>query len=323
MLVVAIVFLMSVLSIAVGLRTGWALRLAADIPNARSLHSRPVARVGGFLVMPWVLLGIFQGGAGVVMTVALTTLMVLSFVDDRYGVPILIRFSTHLLFSFLLVQSAGVEHWAMLLVLVLALGWMTNLYNFMDGSDGLAGGMAVFGFGAYGVAASLASNHMIALSCFCIVAGALAFLCFNFPPAKVFLGDSGSIPFGFLAGAFGLLGVQAGIWSVWFPVLVFSPFIVDASLTIVHRALRKEKVWQAHRDHYYQRLVRMGWGHKRTALAEYCLMLATGLSALWGRQQDFSAVLALLVFWLLLYLVCAVLINKMWNKYSTGGDQCA
>src|SRR5262245_1457719 len=150
----------------------------------------------------------------------------------------------------------------------------------MDRSDGLAGGMAVFGFSFYAVAAWLAGSTEFALVNLSIAAAAGAFLVFNFHPARIFLGDAGSVPLGFLAAALGLIGWLQRDWTGWFPILVFSPFIMDASVTLARRLLRREKVWQAHRDHYYQRLVRLGWGHGRTALAEYAVMFASGVAAL-------------------------------------------
>ena len=93
------------------------------------------------------------------------------------------------------------------------------------------------------------------------------------------MGDVGSIPLGFLAAVLGLRGFWSGAWPAWFPLLVFSVFIIDATVTLLRRGLRGEKVWLPHREHYYQRLVRSGWSHRRLALAAYALMLATGGSA--------------------------------------------
>ena len=103
------------------------------------------------------------------------------------------------------------------------------------------------------------------------------------------MGDAGSIPLGFLSAALGILGWRAGHWPLWFPLLVFSPFVVDASLTLARRVLRGERFWQAHRSHYYQRLVQLGWGHRNTALAEYALMAACGGLALWALGQTPAA----------------------------------
>jgi UDP-N-acetylmuramyl pentapeptide phosphotransferase/UDP-N-acetylglucosamine-1-phosphate transferase len=95
----------------------------------------------------------------------------------------------------------------------------------------------------------------------------------------------GSIPLGFFAGALGVLGWRGGLWPLWFPVLVFGPFIGDATITLLKRLARRERVWQAHRDHYYQRLVRMGFGHRGTALVGYAAMAACGGVALLSRTE--------------------------------------
>ena len=233
---------------------------------------------GGLLAAAGLALSHHDGGILPVIMGVAAALALMSFLDDRRGLATLPRLLGHL-------AAAGTVAWLVpmnlpaTVLVVLTLTWMTNLYNFMDGADGLAGGMAFFGFAAYGVAAA-GVVPMLAVAFFATAAAAAGFLIFNFPPARVFMGDAGSIPLGFLAGAFGLLGWSRDIWPLWFPFLVFSPFIVDATLTLLRRALRGERVWQAHREHCYQRLVRMGWGHRRTILAEYGLMLAVTASAL-------------------------------------------
>jgi UDP-N-acetylmuramyl pentapeptide phosphotransferase/UDP-N-acetylglucosamine-1-phosphate transferase len=139
-------------------------------------------------------------------------------------------------------------------------------------------------------------------------------LLFNFDPARVFLGDAGSIPLGFLAGALGLWGWQTAAWPLWFPLLVFSPFIVDATVTLLRRALRGKKVWQAHHDHAYQRLVRSGWSHRRLAWAAYLLMAACVLSALVLRFSDKHWVMASLALWGLLYAVILLVVEYRWRQ---------
>src|SRR5262249_52795081 len=105
-------------------------------------------------------------------------------------------------------------------------------------------------------------------------------LWFNFPPARVFMGDAGAIPMGYLAAVLGIAGWLRGDWQFWFGAIVFSPFIIDATVTLCKRGARGAKVWHAHREHYYQRLVQSGWGHRKTALAEYALMAISAVAAI-------------------------------------------
>lgn len=125
------------------------------------------------------------------------------------------------------------------------------------------------------------------------------------------MGDSGSIPLGFLAAAFGMQGWKNGLWPAWFPLLVFSPFVVDATVTLLKRLSRGEKIWQAHREHYYQRLIRMGFGHRNTALAEYALMIAAGTTGLvFLSSASWLPVMA----WIILYLALMVFIDRRWAR---------
>jgi hypothetical protein len=190
---------------------------------------------------------------------------------------------------------------------------MINLYNFMDGADGLAGGMAVVGFSAYAAAAGLAGNAHVALTSLCVAAAAAAFLVLNFPPARIFMGDSGSIPLGFLAAALGLLGWRDESWPLWFPLVVFAPFVVDASVTLARRALRGERIWEAHRSHYYQRLVLTGWTHRQLALAEYGLMLLTSVAALLALRQAVPLQLLILASLALVYALACRTVDQRWR----------
>jgi UDP-N-acetylmuramyl pentapeptide phosphotransferase/UDP-N-acetylglucosamine-1-phosphate transferase len=307
------VFVISTAVVWLSLRQGWAWRLAVDVPNLRSLHSLPVPRVGGLLVMPWVLMGAALLTAKITLVCLAGFLVAISFLDDKFSLPVVIRFLAHLILAALAVVEIGVVGLFPFLLLTLAIAWMTNLYNFMDGSDGLAGGMAVIGFSAYATAALSTGDTLTAQFSLCVVGGMLAFLLFNFSPASVFLGDAGSISLGFLAGVLGLLGWQNGSWDIWFPLLVFSPFIVDATVTLLRRALRGERVWQAHREHSYQKLVQVGWSHRKTALAEYGLMAVMALLALALLRTKESVAMLVLVFVALMYALIIIAIDVKWR----------
>lgn len=233
------------------------------------------------------------------------------------GLPVVLRLAAHLASGIAVCVYLGYPDWnlVMMFVTAIAIAWMTNLYNFMDGSDGLAGGIAIFGFSFYGIAALLAGNVEFALLNFSIAAAAAGFLVFNFHPARIFMGDVGSVPLGFLAGTLGIMGWKQGNWAWWFPILVFSPFIVDASVTLARRLLRRERVWQAHREHYYQRLVQLGWGHRKTALAEYALMAVCGLCALAALFAPAAVQVILIVSFAVVYLAIALAIDAAWRRF--------
>jgi UDP-N-acetylmuramyl pentapeptide phosphotransferase/UDP-N-acetylglucosamine-1-phosphate transferase len=247
-------------------------------------------------------------------------LALLSFADDLRSLPIAVRLAGHfaaaaIASAWMLSPVTGVHLLAWVFA-TFAIAWMTNLFNFMDGSDGLAGGMAVAGFAAYAAAAAFAGHASLAAACLAIAAAAAGFLCLNFPPARIFMGDAGSIPLGFLAGALGLHGLRVDAWPMWFPLLVFSPFIVDATFTIAWRLARRERVWIAHRSHCYQRLVLSGWSPRRLALHAYGVMALAGASALAAREAGLPVQCAILAGWSGFYAVAVVLIRRRRSRES-------
>ena len=315
-------FALTWIVLAILIRT-WSDRIL-DHPNERSLHQRPVPRMGG--------IGVAAGIAASVpfvsqvewwpLWLAAVMLVGISFLDDIIGLPIIGRLLVHFVAAGgaaagLLLNHTGVG-WVLLAIV--AIVWMTNLYNFMDGMDGLAGGMALFGFGFYALAGALSGHLPFAVTNAAIAATAGAFLVFNFHPARMFMGDAGSTLFGFLAACFGLVGWQLGIWTLWFPGLVFSPFIVDATVTLARRLLRGEKIWRPHREHYYQRLVLSGWGHRRTALAEYGVMVLCGGFALLYQYASEEWRLVVLGAWVMMFLSLALAVKGVEQRIQPVGS---
>ncbi|WP_133512155.1 MraY family glycosyltransferase [Candidatus Thiosymbion oneisti] len=294
-----------------------------DLPNERSLHAGVLPRTGGIAVCtalavayvlalaafplpsPWAWIGgalLLVGG--------------ISLLDDYGGVRARYRLTAHLGAGILLLVGgiawSGIElpgiyrELSNTLSWFLTLGylvWMVNLYNFMDGMDGFAGGMAVFGFGALGVLGWQGEDPGFALANGVVVAAAAGFLFYNFPPARIFLGDLGSAVLGLLAATLSLVGTRRGLFPLWVAWLAFSPFIVDASWTLLRRLVRGEHVWKAHRSHHYQRLVLTGWSHRRTVLWSYLLMAACAATAVAARDLGVRDQWLLLGAWAIVYLV--------------------
>jgi UDP-N-acetylmuramyl pentapeptide phosphotransferase/UDP-N-acetylglucosamine-1-phosphate transferase len=312
LLAASIAFLMALALV----RLLWSERLASlvlDRPNERSLHVRPTPRTGGVGIMLAVALTLLvTPGAPLAIVVPAVVLAAIFLADDVGGLPVPVRFGAQLLAAITFLVWSG--PYALWLLPMLAVGtvWCMNLYNFMDGSNGLAGGMAVLGFGTLALASWQAGAPDLTLLAAVIAGAAAGFLVWNFDPARIFLGDAGSIPLGFLAAAIGIEGWRRGAWPFWLPLLAFSPFVVDATVTLLRRIARGEKPWEAHRTHYYQRLIRSGAGHRRVALMAYGVMLLAGGSALSHRTAPTEAVGVHLLFWAAIYVAIAVVVDRRW-----------
>jgi len=309
-----------------------------DHPNERSLHVRPTPRTGGLAIWGGLAIGLagsvllersgmrswpadwpVQVEAGMWIAGMVVLVGLVSFLDDRKSVPASVRLAIHTLAASGAVAGAGLVvpavmipsvgaislGWLAAPATVLFIVWMANLYNFMDGMDGFAGGMTWLGFGFLSGIAWIGGHTLIFLLSLLISMAAVGFLFYNRPPARIFMGDVGSVPIGFLAASLAVMGVHDGVFDLWVPVLIFSPFIVDATVTVLRRMLQGQKFWRAHREHYYQRLVLAGWGHRKTMLTEYALMLATGTTAVLYVHVTDPIRLAMLLAWVIAYAILA------------------
>lgn len=318
-LAVAFVMALALSALVIGLllATNTAWRIATDLPNDRSLHTRPVPRVGGWGVVPAaVATAIFFGAADTLLICIVAALFAISYMDDRHGLPILARIVIHGAAAALWLSQGPVHLSPMIAVLAgCGIVWITNLFNFMDGSDGLAGGMAVFAFATFGAVAAAAGNVPLAVWSIAFAGAVAGFLFFNLNPALVFLGDAGSISLGFLAGVLGIWGWAADVWPLWFPFLVAAPFFLDATVTLLRRVVRRQAFWRPHREHYYQRLIRMGWTHGRTALCEYVLMAACSGLAIWMLKWTAPAQIAGVAGAALCFLILAYTVDRRWAAF--------
>lgn len=306
-----------------------------DHPNERSLHETPVPRGGGIGILAGIAVALFFLPSLPVLLLWLVCLTLalgaFSLLDDLFHLSPVVRFLVQAAVAALLVGLGlwtahlpvpGSPGWPVALGMFFSglwLVWMTNLYNFMDGMDGFAGGMALIGFGALAVLGWLAGDTTYALLCAAVASAAGGFLCFNFPPARLFMGDVGSTALGFLAAGLLLWADRSGLFPLWVGMLVFSPFIVDATVTLVGRLLRGERVWEAHRNHYYQRLVQMGWGHRKTVLWEYGLMLLCALSAALAVNMSPAIQWGIVILWMGIYGGLIWAVERAWKRLSVKG----
>jgi len=308
-------------------------RIFLDIPNHRSGHEYPVPCIGGLAI--WmavtfsvVLLNVNGATYDQIIRVAFAGTLVagISLLDDYRHTPVLIRLLVHFLAAamlligdFILNEIRLPGYHIMLSEIIGAvftlffIVWMINLYNFMDGMDGLAAGMSVIGFFTLSVLGVLSGEEEFTRFTMIVMAVAGGFLIFNFPPAKIFMGDSGSTFLGFLGAGTMIWGQQAEIFPLWIGILIFSPFIVDATVTLAKRVWYREKVWKAHRNNYFHRLVDW-WGVPKILIAEYLLMIACSMSAIFAIVSSIQIQWTIIGLWVCLYLIAIVMIDSKDRK---------
>ncbi|MCB1749146.1 MAG: glycosyltransferase family 4 protein [Gammaproteobacteria bacterium] len=280
-----------------------------DHPNARSLHAAPVPRGGGLAVVVTVMAahayGVAQGGAGGSGPLAAWALIALAcgalgWLDDfrprPAGLRLVVQFVLAALFVTLVLPLPPLPPplaVAAASALTVCVVWSVNLYNFMDGADGFAASQALLGVGGALLLPGTALSAPVLPVALALAGACAGFLRWNRPPARVFMGDVGSYFIGFELAAVALLDIRAGGPAcAW--LILFLPFLVDATLTLLWRMWRGQRWWAAHRDHAYQRLVIDGWSHARLlgALAVLNVGLCWPL-AWWARQQPSLAPVAL------------------------------
>jgi UDP-N-acetylmuramyl pentapeptide phosphotransferase/UDP-N-acetylglucosamine-1-phosphate transferase len=292
-------------------------RAILDHPNERSSHTVPVPRGGGWGILAVVAPGWLWLGVSPLVLAGLALLAAVSWIDDRRNLAPALR---------LVVQAAAVglglialgdqgrlfqgalPDWLDHGIAGLGWLWFLNLFNFMDGIDGLAGGEAVSVALGLALVTSLGAGGLSAVGAgsltgpALVLAGAGAgFLVWNWQPARVFMGDVGSVPIGFGLGWLLLAAAGQGLW----PAALLLPlyFLTDATVTLLRRAAAGKPVLQAHREHFYQKAVQSGWSHARVVWA--VLVTNAGLIAL--------AVLAPAVGWPVLGVGAALVLMLLWR----------
>jgi len=270
------------------------MSILLDSAGDRSLHQGVIPRSGGVAIVTALLVGVVWQTfveslpfAPAEMA-ALLLVAVVSLWDDWKPVGFFVRLAIHSAAA-VLVVCAGLYYrfdatlplTVIVLVNIAGMVWFINLYNFMDGMDGFAALMTMTGLATYALLGYWDGDYTYARTTGLIVVAVAGFAIWNLPPARIFMGDLGSTVLGTLVVLQTWRGLAHGLFPLWVPVLVFSPFWLDATYTLVKRILRREAFWQAHRSHFYQRLVaRCGFRHTPVLLGEFLLMLACSLSVI-------------------------------------------
>ncbi len=204
--------------------------------------------------------------------------------DDKNPVSSLLRLLVQLAVSFWLLGFGWLQFTlrdvGLFASATVAMVWLINLYNFMDGSDGMAGFQGVFAGLVMAVLLQTGEQYSMALLALAVAAACAGFLPLNFPRARVFMGDVASVPLGFIFASLAVYGVQTGSMSLSVSILLMSVFIIDATLTLLARVLCGERWYTAHAQHVYQRLIAQGWSHRKVLVAYQAINVILVLPAI-------------------------------------------
>lgn len=254
-------------------------RAMLDVPNERSSHSVPTPRGGGLAVVIPVLAGVLlsvplgwiEPNLAIALVPACGAVAAVSWFDDRRGLAVRFRLLVHFAAALWVVYRIGpvpsALGWGAPVIAVLGLVWLSNLFNFMDGIDGLATTEALCVALVGGLLCWRNGDLEVAWLAGLLLAGSAGFLPWNWQPARVFIGDVGAVFMGFMLGVLGLLAYRRGDVSPVGWGLLLGVFIVDATLTLLRRLLRGERLGTAHKSHAYQRAVQAGLSHARVVEA--------------------------------------------------------
>lgn len=264
-------------------------RQVIDWPEARRSHAQPTPRGGGLAIWIGVLIALLLVAPepALLSLVAFTSILaLLGWLDDRHDVPVAMRLAVMLMCAAGLVwivgpipgvsimqrELGGVWIWSVLGVIGVV--WMINLHNFMDGADGLAAMQGAWSGGILGWLLYRSGAVEPGLLGMALAGACAGFLVWNRPPARLFMGDVGSIMLGGTVGLLAFVGAATGGVSIWISLIVCALFVVDATATLLLRVVRDGQWYTAHREHAYQRLIRSGWSHTRVLLLYAGLNLA-------------------------------------------------
>jgi Fuc2NAc and GlcNAc transferase len=289
-----------------GLARRHALRHAIlDVPNQRSSHSVPTPRGGGLGVaivsLGGVVVAYFLGAITDRVAIALVggglLIAAIGWADDRSSQRATTRLAIQLVAAIWAVAWLGglpalqfgrttvLTGMMGTILAVLGVMWSTNLYNFMDGIDGIAAVEAVSVGALGGTLLWLTSNPGLSIVAFTVAAANLGFLPWNWPPAKVFMGDVGSSLLGFFFASLAIASENSKALPVVWWILLLLVFVFDATVTLFRRGLARESLYVAHREHAYQRAVASGFRHTQVTGAVAVINISLAMLALTGAQH--------------------------------------
>lgn len=295
-----------------------------DIPNERSSHYEPTLRGGGIGIVVSIIMSIcllflaneiVPDKKHIAFILGLFAVSLTGYLSDKFNISIVTRLSIQIVISMLMVVFIGMIRFPVFqnmpfLGVIITLIWITglaNIYNFMDGIDGLAAVQGIV-LGAAAIVFGIAlNNHFIMFFGAAIAGAVLGFLRLNITPAKIFMGDTGSYAIGFIAAAITLFDNR-----LFVPVaIVMGTFLFDTTITLIRRVVNGERWYEAHKSHFYQRALKLGYSHMQISAFLGSAAVVYLLLSIVYLKGSFSIRLFMLLLWLATLAGLAVWVNIM------------
>ncbi|NJO88211.1 MAG: glycosyltransferase family 4 protein [Chloroflexia bacterium] len=300
-----------------------------DIPNDRSSHTIPTPRGGGLAVaISWFVGLVYFFLTGKIENtlfyalIAGIPLTLIGFADDVFSLKPIVRFLVQFICAALALWFLGGLHaidygpwtmdyniWLLTPLALIAIIWAINFFNFLDGIDGYIGSEIVF----IGLAAFSLTNDLVGLL---LAAATFGFLLWNWPKAKIFMGDVGSTLLGFTVAVMAIYHQNNNISSVWVWLILTSVFWFDATVTLFRRFINKEKLSEAHRKHAYQRAVQSGYSHQQVTVGSIVLNFI-GFGFAWlAFHYSYYAIIFLIIDLAMLFMILRFIDKKKPFDYN-------
>ncbi|HHU0040707.1 TPA: MraY family glycosyltransferase, partial [Legionella pneumophila] len=278
-----------------------------DIPNERNLHSRPTVRGGGLVFIGlslfcWFFIcnsQFFLTLDQFIFSIAIIFIATISFIDDFYNLSVTIRFFFQCLIAFLIVifilpsqLDFGLflfeNTYLIAFFLFFAVIWAINHFNFMDGLDGFCASQAIFLLAAYALFFNSAGSLIYQDFCLILISSLAGFLIFNFPPAKIFMGDVGSASLGLITFFIAIIAQKNYQIPILYWFILNSLFLFDSTVTLIRRIIKHEKWFSPHKKHAYQRLKQLGINSRFILLGQTIINGSLFLSVIFIHFQFFN-----------------------------------
>jgi len=313
-----------------------------DHPNERSSHTLATPKCGGVGIVTSFLAGILIAhswshewglinGMTAGLGIPLVMVALVSLLDDVRELSVLLRLAVQLLSATLFLFLVGAHDLsgqlktfglvgvaAGVVVCVIWQVGMANLFNFMDGIDGLAAGEGLIVSFFFAIVQFIKGDHYLAYLALVLSVGCLGFLAFNFPPAKVFMGDVGSVSIGFILAGLAILSVKRdpSLATAMVMPLLAANFIFDTGITLIKRAWKGENLFQAHRSHIYQRFAQSGFSQRTVSMTNYGMAIVQGMIVLSALNNPAIALIGVtVILGLYTWMVCKL--EERWMRQQS------